>query len=349
MKEQSFKSRILQLLNIVLILSLFFFLIYRIYAQSINRPSPSGILVDAGGHLMHLNIMGKGTPVVVFENGSADFSMIWGLVQPEVAKFTTTVSFDRAGYAWSEPGPYPRTYRQMEAELHTALKNAGIKGPYIFVGQSFGGFLARAFARYYPMEVAGMVLVDALNEDSKIIMNKKAYRIRDWATGRPYPPVQMNFKKKRVNMPDTINKIVPDTTLEPELYKLPQDFQNDWKWAQSQPGYLVTVDSEMTWSPEELALMYKNKGKPDFMLGSIPLIVIARGDGGYEGLTDSAQLEEERIKLQHDLAGLSTDGNLIFDKNTGHNIHLDDPSTVINAIGKVTREIRNEKYLRTVK
>jgi len=343
------KSAGLPLFNVMLVLALIFFLIYRIYAQSLTRPAPPGILVDAGGHLMHLNIMGKGKPVVVFENGSADFSMIWGLVQPEVSKFTKTVSFDRAGYAWSEPGPYPRSYRQMETELHTALKNAGIKGPYIFVGQSFGGFLARAFARYYPGEVAGMVLIDALDEDSRIIMNKKAYRIRDWATGRPYPPVQMNYEKPVKIPKDTLTANNMDTTINPELYKLPLPLQNEWRWAQTQPGYLVTVDSEMTWSPEELALMYKNKDKPEFKLGSIPLIVIARGDGGYEGLPDAGQLEEERMKLQHVLAALSTDGDLIIDKNTGHNIHLDDPETVINSILKVTREVRSEKNLKTVR
>src|SRR5437762_573037 len=82
-----------------------------------SLPSP-GILVDAGGHKLHMNIMGKGTPTVILESGSGDFSFIWSLVQPEVSKFTKVVSYDRAGYAWSEPGPTPRTSQQICLELH---------------------------------------------------------------------------------------------------------------------------------------------------------------------------------------------------------------------------------------
>ena len=95
---------------------------------------PLGKLVDAGGHLLHLNCTGKGSPTVVVENGSGDFSFIWSLVQPSVARFTRICTYDRAGSAWSEPGPNPRTFQQITTELHTALRNAKIKAPYVLVG-----------------------------------------------------------------------------------------------------------------------------------------------------------------------------------------------------------------------
>ena len=151
----------------------------------LKKPPENGRLVDAGGHKIHMEIMGHGTPTVIMENGAGDFSFIWNLVQPAIGKFTKAVSYDRAGYAWSEPGPMPRTGHQLCMELYTALQNAGIKGPYILVGQSFGGFLVRDFARYYPTEIAGMVLVEALNEDSRILINNKPTRIREFANGRP--------------------------------------------------------------------------------------------------------------------------------------------------------------------
>ena len=71
------------------------------------------------------------------------------------------------------------------------------------------------------------------------------------------------------------------------------------------------------------------------MLGDIPLIVLSRGNGGYSGRPDSAELENERLKLQDDLAHLSTNSKHIIDKNSGHNIHLEDPTTVINAIKQI--------------
>ena len=308
---------------------------------------PEGKMVDGGGHLIHIHVMGKGGPAVIMENGSGDFSFVWSLVQPEVSKFTTAVTYDRAGFAWSEPGPYPRSARQINFELHTALKKAGIKGPFILVGQSFGGFLVRDYAHDYPNEVIGMVLVDALNEDSKIIINNQPMRIRDWATGRPYPePRVIHNEMADKSQAENSETITYDSTLEPPLDRLPEHIRNLQIWAQNQPQFRVAVDSEMTWSPEDVALLYSNKGKPGFMLGDMPLIVMTRGDGGYEGRPDSAALESERMKQQDELAHLSTNGKLIIDRNSGHNIHLEDPQAVIEAIHEVTEAIRNHSRVR---
>ena len=301
------------------------------YAQDGRAPAPTGRLVDAGGHRLHLHVMGKGKPVVVFEGGSGDFSFIWDLVQPEVSKKATTVSYDRAGYAWSENGPSPRTGRQISYELHKALHNAGIDGPYILVGQSFGGFLVRYFAHFYPGEVAGMVLVDALNEDSRIVIGHQPFRIRDWAKGRQAPPVRDTI----VSPSTSIAEVVPDTTLEFPLNKLPPADQKIQIWAQSQPAHRQAGNGEMDWSPEDVADLYAHKGMPGYVLGDLPLIVLSRGAGGYEGLADSAALENERLNLQADLTRLSTNSKHVIVSNSGHNIHLEQPGVVIDAIGQV--------------
>ena len=305
------------------------------YSQNTQTPSPPGKLIDAGGHLLHVNVTGKGTPAVILESGSGDFSFIWSLVQPAIAKTATCVSYDRAGFAWSEQGPLPRSGRQIAYELHTALHNAGIKGPYILVGQSFGGFLVRSFARFYKDEVAGVVLVDALNEDSKIVLDNKAVRIRDFAKGQ-YAPEPRNISSKIIDTNSAALKPVAlDTSIEPPMDKLPKKIQQTQIWAQSQPVFRKAAGNEMNWSPEDVAEMYTNKGKPAFMLGNIPLIVLARGDGGYAGMPDAVELENERLNLQADLAKLSTNSKLIIDKNSGHNIHLEDPAVVIDAIKQV--------------
>jgi pimeloyl-ACP methyl ester carboxylesterase len=306
------------------------------YCQSEYKYPPTGKLFDAGGHLLHIHVMGKGKPVVIFENGSADFSFIWDLVQPSVSKTTMTVSYDRAGYAWSEEGPLPRTGRQIACELHTALHSAGIEGPYIMVGQSYGGFLVRSFARFYRKEVVGLVLVDALNEDEKIIINNSPVRVRDMAKGRPAPGIQ-NMAKKNTDtvLTNENNPVASNTAIEYPLDKLSADDQKMQIWAQTQFNYYKAASNEMDWSPEDVADMYKNKGKSNYMLGSIPLIVISKGKGGYSGLPDSLELEKQRLKLQNDLAHLSSNNMHIIDNNSGHNIHLEDPAIVIKAIKAV--------------
>lgn len=124
--------------------------------------------VAIGGHTMRMLVAGSGETTVVFENGSGAPLEIWGKVQPEVSRFATTVTYDRAGVGLSEQGPPPREGRRIAAELRHALRAARIAPPYILVGHSLGGPYIRIFAGMYPDDVAGMVLVDPTPVDEHV-------------------------------------------------------------------------------------------------------------------------------------------------------------------------------------
>ena len=121
--------------------------------------------VDVGGHGLQLLIGGQGSPAVIFEGGFGTGIASWSTVQKEVAAFTQTVSYDRAGLGQSDLGPKPRSAKQIATELHTALQKSGVKPPYVMVGHSFGGIYVRVFADMYPKEVVGMVLIDPSQEN----------------------------------------------------------------------------------------------------------------------------------------------------------------------------------------
>jgi len=87
----------------------------------------------------------------------------WNDVFSQVARFTSVVAYDRAGYGKSEPGPEPRSHTQIAAELHALLNHAKIAPPYVLVGHSLGGANIRAFAYLFKDEVAGLVFVDPFN------------------------------------------------------------------------------------------------------------------------------------------------------------------------------------------
>ena len=141
-------------------------------------PPPPGRLVDAGGYRLHLHCTGTGRPTVVLAAGLGDYSIDWGLVQPRVARFTRVCSYDRAGYAWSDPDPRPRSLQRAVDELQALLTNAEIPGPYVLVGHSWGGHIARVFAAQHRDAVAGMVLVDSSHEDRLEVINGQAVRPR---------------------------------------------------------------------------------------------------------------------------------------------------------------------------
>lgn len=141
-----------------------------------NNDSPESILklqkVDVGGHGLQLLVGGQGSPAVIFEGGFGAGIASWSRVQKDVAAFTQTVSYDRAGLGQSDPGPKPRSARTIATELHAALQKAGVKPPYVMVGHSFGGIYVRVFADMYPNEVAGMVLIDPSQESFNDWLNK---------------------------------------------------------------------------------------------------------------------------------------------------------------------------------
>jgi len=59
----------------------------------------------------------------------------------------------------------PRTGAAIVAELHELLVRAGIQPPYILVGHSLGGLYISLYARTYPTEVAGVLLVDSMHPE----------------------------------------------------------------------------------------------------------------------------------------------------------------------------------------
>jgi pimeloyl-ACP methyl ester carboxylesterase len=141
--------------------------IYQTVATALDKHNypPPGKLVNINGHQLHIQSVGTGSPTVILEAGLCAMSSVWGWIQPEVAKFTRVISYDRAGLGWSEPDNAPFTALHVARQLHNLLQTSGIESPYVLVGHSMGGLLARMFAGQYPDNVAGMVLVDASHPD----------------------------------------------------------------------------------------------------------------------------------------------------------------------------------------
>jgi pimeloyl-ACP methyl ester carboxylesterase len=125
-----------------------------------------GTLVDiGGGQRMYVAQKGSGGPTVIFESGIAATSQNWAGLQAAVSEFAGAVSYDRGGLGWSSECATERTPSNIVRELHVLLDVAGIPPPYVLVGHSFGGLVARRFATQYPDEVVGVVLLDAMRTE----------------------------------------------------------------------------------------------------------------------------------------------------------------------------------------
>ncbi len=304
-------------------------------------PKPPGTLVDLGGHRLHVNCTGKGSPTVVVENGLGDFSFDWSLVQSQVSKFSRICTYDRAGYAWSDPGPQPRTFAQLNLELRDALAKLGEHGPFVLVGHSYGGPVMRNFAMTWPREVAGVVFVDAAFEGQRVgIGGKNTIRLGGGAKPTSIPPPHEEMQESDRPAKPADAHPGTDQSLAAIYNVLPPDAQKLQLWAQARPQLEDAENSQRQWSEQYFArwLAEPQAG----LLGAIPVIVLARAEGGYrEGEADvpAAQMERERRDGQAKLAALSSRGRLVFVKS-GHNMELEAPAEVTAAIRALVDGVR---------
>jgi len=142
------------------------------------------------GRKLYIECHGSGSPTVVFEPGLRSRGDIWTWsqegtgtgVMPRVSPFTRACLYDRPGtlahfpyVSRSDPVPMPRSTGEVAVDLHALLASAGVPGPYVLVGASTGGLVAREYASFYPAEVSGLVLVDAISEAMEGLMRPSQF------------------------------------------------------------------------------------------------------------------------------------------------------------------------------
>jgi pimeloyl-ACP methyl ester carboxylesterase len=299
-------------------------------------PPPLGKMVNVGGHQLHFFMTGEGIPSVVFESGGASWSMDWHLVQTEVAKFTRACSYDRAGFGWSESGPKPRTSLQIATELHTLLESTGVEKPYILVGASFGGHAVRLFAKNYPDEVAGIILLDARHEaiDSKM---PPAWKKME-STGKGMNQVMLLVSKAGVL--NLLGRMMGEKAAPPNVSKLPAELRPTYLSVGFQTKYFQSNLDELE-AIEESDRQVSASGS----LGSVPLIVIRHSIPDlFARMPADQAIKAEQVwqELQADLSKLSSNSQLLVADKSGHGIQSDEPELVVAAIRQMVEAYRNK-------
>jgi pimeloyl-ACP methyl ester carboxylesterase len=291
-------------------------------------PPPPGKLVNLGGHRLHVLCTGSGSPTVVVENGLGDFSFDWALVQGPVSKFARICTYDRAGYAWSDPGPMPRSFAQLNLELRDALSRLGEKGPYVLVGHSFGGPVVRQFALSYPKDTAAVVLVDSASENQQVQIPSGFIWLYDGAKGVSIPAPRETLNPDE-RAPAEASPGPSAQALDEPLSRLPPREQQWQLWAQSLGPIEKAEESQREWSTEYFARWHASP--QDGTLGATPLIVLYRAAGGYDDDEEGRRQEKARYAAQAALARLSTKGTSRTVRS-GHQMHLEAPDEVVKAI-----------------
>ncbi len=118
-----------------------------------------------GGSTLEYAVSGSGKPVIVLVNGAGGPIEGWYKIYAKLEKLGTVFAYNRLGLGGSSKPAEPQTGIVVVETLHTLLNIVGLQPPYVLVGHSLGGLYVNLFARQYPQEVAGAVLLDATAPD----------------------------------------------------------------------------------------------------------------------------------------------------------------------------------------
>lgn len=146
-----------------------------------------GRLYTVGRRALFLHRCGEGRPAVVFVAGAGTVGLDYLNVQLRAARIATSVVYDRSGTGWSGGAPVNRSSARVTNELLALLRAAEIPPPYVLVGHSFGGLIARLFAQRFADEVAGLVLIDPAHEDYDAYMPAELNTLRRVGTANASP------------------------------------------------------------------------------------------------------------------------------------------------------------------
>ena len=302
-------------------------------ARDRRRCPPPGRIVNG----LHVHMTGSGLPPVVLESGIAASSLSWTRVADQLSRQFTTVRYDRAGLAWSKLAREPRTPDSIVRDLKQLLDAIKLPRPFVLVGHSFGGLIARLYAARYPGELLGLVLVDPalltewadpptqrrhMLQRGVILSRRGAWLARvgfvrlalHLATGgrRTLPKLMARLSSSRGGT-SLVERLVG------EVRKLPEPLWPAVRahWCRPE-SFLSMADHLQSLAGVAAAV----RAVP--ALGDLPLQVIS-----------GAHLTESQLAEHRQLAALSAQGRHVIAPDSGHWVHLDRPDYVAEAIRSV--------------
>ena len=285
---------------------------YQAISEAVDRRRfpPIGLRADVGGRFLHLVVMGADSPTVVVVPAIGGNVLDWVAFQRELAGEARVCVYDRAGYGWSDLPNNRQTFADKADDLKLALSAAGITGPYLLVGHSIGGIIARRFAARYPGDVAGMVLIDSSHEDQGRRLRAEGY----WRRGTAILLWFAFRRRLRVLGLRRLAVAAGRSQLNEEIARtIPPEF------AAAARAINLTARHRRTVLQEIMLMARSHEQPPD--LGGLPLTVLTAADR-----------DPTWMALQAELAGISTASVHTVASRGGHYLHNDEPDLVVSAI-----------------
>jgi pimeloyl-ACP methyl ester carboxylesterase len=264
-------------------------------------------LIDIDSTSLQIHVEGEGTPAVVIETGLADEMGKLRPLQHRLAQVTRVITYDRAGYGQSDPGPLPRNSGREVEELKRLLEKASVPGPYVLVGHSLGALNMQVFASRYPDIVAGVILMDP--PPLSFIQGKEFSGLREMAEG---------MTAEWQAMADSGAQSVDHG--ERKQY----DFFR----------MIASEHREMFSESARLAAAVTT-------FGDLPLIVMASGKPNPAFGEVAGRFQQYWVEQSRALSTKSTRGKFLLVEGASHHVYLDKPDLVAESVTSLVQEVRS--------
>jgi len=251
---------------------------------------------------------GKGAPTVVIDAGITDQLEKLRPLQERIAGVTRVITYNRAGYGQSEPGPVPRDCGREAEELKALLEKASIQGPYVLVGHSLGGLNMQVYASKYPADVAAMVLLDP-------------------------PPLSFLLREEYGDLGAMAEKMTAEWQAIADSAAQSADAREKARSAFF--GMIASEHREMFGESARLAAAIST-------FGDIPLVVMAAEKPNPAFGEAAGDFQKFWVAQSRALAGKSSNNRFILAEGASHYLYLDVPDLVVESILSVVHEVRGE-------
>ncbi|HEY5851115.1 MAG TPA: alpha/beta hydrolase [Lysobacter sp.] len=292
---------------------------------------PGEHVTIAPGRAINLRCSGKGPQTVVLEAGGNADSSTWFRVQSLLSDTVRVCSYDRAGYGFSDLGPVPRSLQADVDDLHALLKAAKLKAPLVLVGHSLGSNIVRQYAQQHLADVTGLVLVDPPEQGADAQLPAR-WRQEDEDT-----------RKQRNAFLDACAQAAAGGTLGAADGPLNACLREAPAWQSPavaaatraykvKPGYWATLRSEL----DENTAIFAAPVPSDTSFGAMPVVVLSAGKD-FPGVPEDVRnvLFAARNQTHERLLAASTRGRLVDVPGASHEIQLDQPQAVVDAVTSV--------------
>lgn len=302
---------------------------------------PPGKLVDIGGRKMHIDCRGAGSPTVILESGlGTGGTTDWTLVHDEIASFTRTCAYDRAGIMWSDAKDTPQDAAAVTEDLHKLLKGAGISDPLVLVGHSIGGPYTRTYVGKYGEQVAGLVMVDPSHPDQIARLGKVVS-----IDVHPKRASTLIHTAKALAWTGIVRFVIargdkPQARTPAETKRLGDALAKSAAYASTSIRGSASELDGFDRTMDQARAVHSFGNRPLIVLTAMAPMTPEQLKGLGMKAEDGARFKQEWKTLHTEQAAFSTRGRQQIVPDATHYIQVDRPEVVIAAVREVVGEVR---------